>query len=113
VDDSLESFVVKERDCSFGFCSSFREWMNDLTFCDDCGTDAHLKALNQSVNFKPTVTITMLGAKLYRSIRVLPLPVDSIGRKLHDCAQDVDWRSIKPYVSLNEIEPPLVSSDED
>jgi hypothetical protein len=67
--------TARERDCSFGFCSSFRDWMNDLTFCDDCGTDAHLHKLNQSVNFKPTVTISMLSTKLYRSIRVLLLPV--------------------------------------
>ena len=86
--------------------------MNDTTFRDDCGTDEPLSELNQSTNFEPKVSISLLGMRIYRSIRVLPLPLDSIGRKLYGCPEDVDWRSVKPYLSMEDYNNPT-SDDED
>ena len=39
VNDNIETFVMSGgEELEFGqFCSSFREDMNALTFCDDCG----------------------------------------------------------------------------
>jgi hypothetical protein len=43
------------------------------------------------------VNEAMLGAALYRSLRVLPLDVDAIGRELYGGCDNVeDWRSVVP-----------------
>jgi hypothetical protein len=47
----------------------------------------------------------MLGPALYRSLRVLPLDVDAIGRELYGCEDDAeDWRAVVPYMSRQQHE---------
>jgi hypothetical protein len=68
------------------------------------GTDAHIAKLDDPSTVALMVNEGMLGEALYWSLRVLPLDVDAIGRKLCDCDEHEAWRSINPYMSLEDWE---------
>jgi hypothetical protein len=113
VDMSLNLFFAGMGSSLGVFCSSFRDWMCELTYCADCGTDDHLENLNDPTNCKLTMTESTFGMKLCSSLRVLPPDMDPIGRELHGCASGEDWRSVRLYVSADEWASIEVEEDSD
>jgi hypothetical protein len=66
------------------------------------GTDEHIAKLNDPSTLKLMVNADMLGEALYQSLRVFSRDVDAIGRELCDCDEHEDWRSINPYMSVED-----------
>mmetsp|Transcript_35693 Transcript_35693/g.87837 ORF Transcript_35693/g.87837 Transcript_35693/m.87837 type:complete len:385 (+) Transcript_35693:70-1224(+) len=118
---------VSDLEFSMDFVStSSRTWMCDLLYRADCGSDEHLEELNED-NWLST-TDGFLGARLHRSLHVLPLDLDALASRLFALPpnrEDViggetwqesmerHWRSYNPFLCYEDWVEENPDSDEE
>jgi hypothetical protein len=116
VDNALQEFVMNDGAMTEWMCgSSYRDWANALVIREDVGSDEHVLELNDGAThtkFVNTSTLAfglegngmaiseaMLGEKVYRSLRVLPLDLGA------------DWRERAPRQSFHDWAAEHLGSD--
>jgi len=68
------------------------------------GSDEHIAWLNdlgKTPSYIFNVTKKMLGERLFKSIRVIPLDIDKLACDLHRIPLGTDWRAHKPWVGVD------------
>eukprot|EP00658_Telonema_sp_P-2_P001122 TRINITY_DN10427_c0_g1_i1.p1 TRINITY_DN10427_c0_g1~~TRINITY_DN10427_c0_g1_i1.p1 ORF type:complete len:169 (+),score=37.96 TRINITY_DN10427_c0_g1_i1:175-681(+) len=81
VNSSMEAHVFG-KELLFGFAEeSARDWLHSLLWHMNCGTDEHLDRLNQPDDDQfDSKAKCILGTQLIRSLTVLPLDLDCLGK---------------------------------
>jgi len=95
-DESIKEYCLRDK-------VEFNRWQEIFYGFSDCGSDLHVAWLNdpdKTRRLDLKVTKNMLGERLFKTVRVIPLDVDKLACDLHKVPLGTDWRTYKPWVGV-------------